>query len=180
MSVSARRTHVKSPARAAAGFTLLEVLVALVVLSIGLLGIGKLMLVASRANDSAYLRSQATALAYGMFDTLRSNRLTALAGAYNVNPVSGVGAPGVNCETTTCTAAQLAQYDLFKWQGALTAALGPTGDGTITTTNVIDPVTGSQQTMAVLTVQWNDQVAQQTINGLAAATNQVITLETML
>lgn len=53
------------------GFTLVEVLVALVVLSIGLLGIGKLVMFASRANDSAYLRSQATALAYSILDDMR-------------------------------------------------------------------------------------------------------------
>ncbi len=181
MSVRTRHQALTSRGpRADAGFTLLEVLVALVVLSIGLLGVGKLMLVASRANDSAYLRSQATALAYGIFDTMRSNRLTALTGNYNVNPVSGVANPGFDCATATCSSAQIAQYDLYKWQGALTQALGPSGDGTITTNNVIDPVSGSQQTLAVITVQWNDQVAQQTINGVAAAANQVITLESLL
>lgn len=180
MPVIARTAAHSRQARAQRGYTLLEVLVALVVLSIGLLGIGKLMIVASRSNDSAYLRSQATSLAYGMFDAMRSNRLTALTGAYNVSPVSGLSNPGFSCAGTTCSNAQIAQYDLYKWQGALTQALGSSGDGTITTTNVTDPVSGSQQTLAVITVQWNDQVAQQTLNGIAAPVTQVITLETLL
>src|SRR5580658_10907158 len=64
------------------GFTILEVLVSLVILSIGLLGTAKLMLYSSHANDSAYLRSQATDLAYEILDNMRANRQQALAGAY--------------------------------------------------------------------------------------------------
>ena len=59
--------------RSARGFTMVEVLVSLVVLSIGLLGIGKLVLFSARANDSAYLRSQATGLAYEILDNMRGN-----------------------------------------------------------------------------------------------------------
>ena len=47
--------HTTHPTRRGRGFTLIEVLVTLLVLSIGLLGIAKLLLVSSRANDSAYL-----------------------------------------------------------------------------------------------------------------------------
>src|SRR5580692_3398722 len=65
------------------GFTLIEVLVSLVVLSIGLLGMAKLVLVSSHANDSAYLRSQATALAYEILDKMRANPAGAIAGNYN-------------------------------------------------------------------------------------------------
>ena len=66
----------------AAGFTLIEVLVALIVLSIGLLGIGKLMLFTSHANDSAYLRGQATEMAYAILDNMRANRTNAVAQGY--------------------------------------------------------------------------------------------------
>ena len=50
------------------GIALVEVLVAMVVLSLGLLGIGKLVMTALKANDSAYMRSQATELAYAILD----------------------------------------------------------------------------------------------------------------
>jgi type IV pilus modification protein PilV len=74
--------NVRRAASRGEGFTLIEVLVSLVVLSIGLLGTAKLMIFSARSNDSAYLRTQATALAYGMLDNMRANQQQAIAGSY--------------------------------------------------------------------------------------------------
>lgn len=60
-----------------AGFTLLEVLVALVVLSIGLLGIAAMVLDSLRASRAALRRTQAVALAADMADRIRANRIPA-------------------------------------------------------------------------------------------------------
>ena len=160
------------------GFTLLEVLVSLVVLSIGLLGIGKLMMFSSRANDSAYLRSQATALAYSILDDMRANQQDAIGGLYNVG-LGAYGNPGFTCTAASpCTVSgQLAQYDLYSWKSAMVADL-PTGDGTVVTAQSADPVTGATITMATITVQWNDAVAQQTFGN--GASTLAITLETQL
>jgi type IV pilus assembly protein PilV len=157
------------------GFTLLEVLVALVVLSIGLLGIGKLVLFSARGNDSAYLRSQATALAYSIIDDMRANRAEAEQAAYIV-PLGAYGGGG-NCVDAACTSATLATYDLAGWKAQMAQAL-PQGDGTVTTTTVVNPATGTNETTAVVTVQWNDQVAQSSFG--AANNTVVITLETIL
>jgi type IV pilus assembly protein PilV len=163
------------------GFTLVEVLVALVVLSIGLLGIGKLVMFSSRANDSAYMRSQATALAYAILDNMRANRQDAWNGLYNV-ALGGYANPGFNCNFgSPCTVAgQLAQYDLWQWKSDMLASL-PSGDGTVTTAASVDPITGATITLATVTVQWNDAVAQQSFGATAApAQTQIITLETQL
>ncbi|WP_092406608.1 type IV pilus modification protein PilV [Dokdonella immobilis] len=56
------------------GFTLLEVLIAMLVLSFGLLGLAALQAYSVKANQSANFRSQATALANMMLDNIRSNR----------------------------------------------------------------------------------------------------------
>jgi type IV pilus assembly protein PilV len=151
------------------GFTLVEVLVSLVVFSIGLLGIGKLILFSCRANDSAYLRDQATALAYSILDSMRANRATATAGGY-----SGTDVANTNVSSSPCTAASsdcsgttLAQYELAMWQTSLLSALGPCGTGTVTTTSAADPSTGTSVTTATISVQWDDTLAQQTF---AAAT----------
>ncbi|MBN8480627.1 MAG: type IV pilus modification protein PilV [Xanthomonadales bacterium] len=56
------------------GFTLLEVLIALVILSFGLLGLAALQAYSVKTNQSAHFRSQATALANMMLDSLRANR----------------------------------------------------------------------------------------------------------
>src|SRR5690606_37316619 len=56
------------------GFTLIEVLIALVVMSVGLLGLASLQTNTLAFNRDAYLRSQATALAYDIIDRMRANR----------------------------------------------------------------------------------------------------------
>ena len=159
----------------ARGFTLIEVLVTLLVLSIGLLGIAKLLLVSSRANDSAYLRTQATSLAYSILDSMRANRAAAVAGNYNVAATN----PGTQCGVSSpCSAQTTAMYDLWNWQQALTTGLGPSGTGTITTVNATDPVTGGTDVTATITVQWNDTVAQQSFG--VSTGNVSVTLETVL
>ncbi len=162
------------------GFTLVEVLVALLVLSIGLLGIGKLVLFSSRANDSAYMRSQATSLAYSLLDDMRANRATALSGIGYTGSASAATNPGAICtDASPCTSGTLlAQYDMWQWQRDMKAALGPSADGTVTTATVTDPVTGASNVTATITVQWDDTVAQRTFG--APAGTVVVTLETIL
>lgn len=173
-----RPLHATHPARCGSGFTLVEVLVTLLVLSIGLLGIAKLLLVSSRANDSAYMRTQATALAYSILDSMRANRQTAVSGGYSVS-TSAVTDPGVTCSAAAspCSDATIARFDLWQWKENLANGL-PSGAGTISTANVTDPVTGASDVTATVTVQWNDTVAQQAFG--AAAGNVSITLETVL
>ena len=172
------------------GFTLIEVLVSLVVLAIGLLGIAKLMLVSSHSNDSAYLRSQATALAYEILDDMRANRLEALPpnSSYDTAAATPVvfPFPGVACVATACSnATQVAKYDLFQWgmrldanSGLIPAGALPSGRGQVVSAQ--DPT--SLQTTVTITVSWNDSVAQSTLNVGAppAANTQSITLETVL
>ncbi len=70
------------------GITLIEVLVALVILSIGLLGIAGLQAQSMRMNHGAYVRTQAIIIAGDIMDRLRIDRLDALKGDYNY---SGTG-----------------------------------------------------------------------------------------
>lgn len=157
------------------GFTLLEVLVALFVLSIGLLGIGKLMMLSARANDSAYMRSQATALAYSILDAMRANRQAALSNGYDTLTVvpalqgCSVAAP--------CNSGQQAQQDTFLWNQSLAAEL-PGGTGTVVTATALDG-TGANNITATVTVSWFDKVAEQSF-GVAAGNQITISLETVL
>ena len=57
------------------GFTLIEVLIAIIVLSIGLLGLAGLQLTSLRNSNSAYTRSQAVILSYDIVDRIRANRV---------------------------------------------------------------------------------------------------------
>src|SRR5262252_1340199 len=161
------------------GFTLLEVLIALLVLSIGLLGIGKLMMLSARANDSAYIRSQATALAYTMLDAMRANRQAAIVQAYDT--AMGVVPLSAGCGTTVvaaCHSSQQAQKDLSQWGTSLAAAL-PAGQGSVATVVAPDSLTGANNVTATVTVQWSDKVAEQSF-GAPGGNIISITLETVL
>ena len=110
-----------------AGFTLLEVLVAVVVLSVGLLGLASLQVNGLRFNHSAYMRTQATLLAEELADRMRANRPGFIANNYD-NPA---GALVAACRTPVgCTALQMAQNDVAEWQQSL-AALLPNGQGVV-------------------------------------------------
>lgn len=65
------------------GFTLIEVMVALVILAVGLLGMASLMTRSQQSNESAYSRSQATLLAYDIIERMRANLVSPLNAAGN-------------------------------------------------------------------------------------------------
>jgi type IV pilus assembly protein PilV len=164
------------------GFTLVEVLVSLVILSIGLLGIAKLMLFSSHSNDSAYLRSQATDLAYEMLDNMRANTAQAIVplGSYITPLTAAATDPGFTC-VAAAACANLALYDVYQWKLRLNANSGlvpagalPNGQGSVTTA-----VAAGQTTITII-VQWDDSVAQNTLNPGAGANTQSITLESVL
>ena len=71
--------------RSARGFSLIEVLIALLLLSIGLIAMAAMQTRSIQMNHSAYLASQATYLAYDMADRMRANRQAALAGQYSAD-----------------------------------------------------------------------------------------------
>ena len=173
--------------RPQSGFTLLEVLIALLVMSIGLLGIGKMMIMSARANDSAYMRSQATALGYTILDAMRANRQAAIVQGYDT--ALGVFPGPVGCGTTVaaaCNSGQQAQNDLSQWGASLAAQL-PGGVGSVTTVPGNDTKTGAANITATVTVQWTDMVAEQSFGTPSAASASCavggcvsITLETVL
>lgn len=106
-------TRSKLLPRSAQGFTLLEVLIAVVVLSVGLLGLARLQTAGLRQNHSAFMRSQATMLAYDIIDRMRTNKGTVEACGtadgcgYNILVTAAPPSPPVNCVAASCTGAQL-------------------------------------------------------------------------
>jgi type IV pilus assembly protein PilV len=107
------------------GFGLVEALVALVVLSVGMIGIAALYGQGLGAGRTALYRTQAVNLAADMADRIRVNRRgdANYGGAAADN---GCGPGGA----TNCTPAQMAAHDLFTWQAQVTALL-PGGVGVV-------------------------------------------------
>ncbi|HSN72360.1 MAG TPA: type IV pilus modification protein PilV [Steroidobacteraceae bacterium] len=96
------------------GFTLVEALVALIVLAVGLLGIAALYVESLSASRSALLRTHAVNLAADMADRIRANRTAGI--AYDTASGNTGGAENTACETTAgCAAADLAAHDVFRW-----------------------------------------------------------------
>ncbi len=97
------------------GFTLLEVLVALTVLSIGLLGIAGMQLFSLKSSQDSSLRTHATYIAYGIIDKMRANRVQALAGTYDIALSTGPSG-AQNCYSNICNPTQLAAFELNLWK----------------------------------------------------------------
>ena len=125
--------------RCARGTTLIETLVALLVLSIGLLGVAGLQMTSLQNNRGAHLRSQAQVLAYDVADRMRANRTVALSGGYVI--AFGASAAGATVEAR----------DLQDWKQSLAITL-PGGDGQIDIADL---------NLVRITVRWTDSIGTQ-------------------
>src|SRR5260370_1121002 len=126
---SPARSGIGGCKRASRGFLLVEVLVSIVIISIGLLGLAGLHAVAMAKGNSGLLRSKATELGYAMADRIRVNLIASSAGAYtSMTPQSSLTDPG--CISVNCTPAQLAVSDYVEWNTEVASAL-PQGAGVV-------------------------------------------------
>jgi len=117
--MSPSRVARSSPAQA--GMTLIEVLVTLVLISVGLLGVAALQLTTMKNNQESYVRSQATMLAADMLDRMRSNQVGFIAGNYDM----ATDASGFDQAGASGTAAA---DDIAAWQASINRLL-PGSDG---------------------------------------------------
>jgi len=120
------------------GYSLIEVLVAMVVLSLAVLGFAALQITGLTSNKIAMGRSQASMLAYTIADAMRANRTKAISSAYD---------RALGDATPSSSSSEQADIDLNEWLTSLANQL-PSGKGSIsvnTSTNV-----------ATIVVQWNE------------------------
>ena len=117
------------------GFSLVEVLISVLVLTIGLLGIAALQANVIKYNHSAQLRSIAVYQAANMIDRMRANVAGVNAGNYN----NAQGIPSApSC--TSCSSSETAAKDINAWNTD-NAALLPAGQGTVTGNGTVFTVT---------------------------------------
>lgn len=102
------------------GATLLEVLIAVLVMAIGLLGIAAMQAVALRNSQGSMERTQAVIQSYSLLDAMRANVTAARAGAYNRGKTCDAPAAGGQVET-----------DLNLWIDALKVTVGGSACGAI-------------------------------------------------
>lgn len=142
------------------GFTLLEVMIAMVISAVSLLGLASLQAQSLSFNHTAYVRSQATYFAYDILEKMRMNKTSANAGSYDLaltdepNPADCYGT------SATCSEADFAMADKYEWYSLITDTL-PGGAGSVSR------ATDSGTTIVTVVVQWNN------INDSSAPSSQI-------
>ena len=134
-------------ARRQAGFSIVEVMVAFVVLSVGMLGIASLYVTTLRSSGSAISRMQAVNLASDMADRIRANR-------FGREAYEGVGAEG-ECMGVSkeCTQEEMAKNDVFLWQEQIDRLLPGDPQGAVDYTA---PVAANAPDNYTITVSWKE------------------------
>ncbi|MCL6713997.1 type IV pilus modification protein PilV [Pseudoxanthomonas sp. z9] len=138
------------------GASLIEVLVAVLIMGVGLLGIAAMQSTALRNSQSSLERSQAVIQTYAILDAMRANRAAAIAGAYDMERT---------CDAPT--GASLVDYDRREWINSMEAAMGDAACGTINC-----PAGGT----CTITVDWDDSRG----TAISGATTRSVTTTTLL
>jgi len=123
------------------GLTIIEAMAALLVISIGLLGIAGLQLTAMQQNSSALHQSKAVWAGYAMADRIRANNI-------RFADYSGIDTNNTytqDCMSTSCNHDQLVTADAAEW--ATTVSVLPGGRGQVTSTD----------DLLIVTVMWDDE-----------------------
>lgn len=95
------------------GFSLIEVLVATVIMAVGILGVAGLQVISLQQNRSSLIRSEALQIGNDIIDRMRANPDQTYAPVAYTDPPPA-GAP--DCKGNPCTAAQMTQYDIALWK----------------------------------------------------------------
>jgi len=157
----------------AGGFTLVEVMVALIIISVGLLGIASMQGLALSSAGSARMRSLASLEASSMAAAMHANRAfwSASVGTWTVSGTTvadstGLLPAGADCTSSgpslPCQPARLASYDLQNWANALSAIL-PDPQASISCPNGTPPLT------CTITIQWVENAVNISASQKAAA-----------
>ena len=131
------------------GFTLLEVMIAMVISAVSLLGLAGLQAQSLSFNNTAYVRSQATYFAYDILEKMRMNKTAANAGGYDLATTDVPLSASCYGTSATCSESDFATADKYEWYTLITSTL-PGGAGSVSL------ATGSGTTIVTVVVQWNN------------------------
>ncbi|MEM9102476.1 MAG: type IV pilus modification protein PilV [Pseudomonadota bacterium] len=169
---------------ASEGFTLIEVLIAVVIMAFGLLGMGALQLISLKHNQSSLHRNAATLLASQMADNIRVNK--SVLDSYQIDVDLAVNRQITipDCLDTPCTPQQMAEYDLAVWQVDIAESLSTETKVNITINNILLD-NGETIRSALIDLSWPerttkeeaandiDNVAAQKAEGVAMISHQL-------
>lgn len=148
--------------RRQAGFSMIEVLVTMLIISLALLGTAGLQNYSMRLNQGGQFRSQAVFLVADLAERMEANKASAIAGEYVLANTSSPGASSTTCTQGACNQSALAAYDLAVWANAVSSSL-PQSSWSVQQT-----VSGNPSTY-VITVNWVDRRENTTQAAYAAS-----------
>ena len=159
-----KQAALSSRASGQEGFTLIEVMVAVFVLAIGVLGMAGMQAVGVRESQNTYFRTQADMLANDMADRMRANRATMIDSTPLDYVFDGTNpGTGPSCDAGTPCIGNLSAYDLSGWYNALQLSSLPSAIGKVTQV-------GASTTTYTVEVYWdenrdgnNDEVCSTTV-----------------
>lgn len=126
------------------GFTLLEVMIAMVIFAVGMLGLAGIQALSLENTHSSYSRNQAILLAYEMVDRMKANPTAGT--NYEVATTDAIATPATLCDVTACNNVEMATFDQWQWKTSLPLLL-VSGQGQIVNT------AGDNYT---ITVHWDE------------------------
>lgn len=139
--------------RAQRGFSMLEILVTLFLITMWLLSSAGVQSASLQFNKAAQFRTQAVYLATELAERMQANRAAAVAGSYTAS--GSVANAAKDCTTATCSSDELAQFDLAEWSNRVAAVL-PNGSMTVTPVAVANPITYR------IVISWSDRRSDRT------------------
>lgn len=151
--------------RKESGFSMLEILVSMIIIMIGVLGIAGMQLLAINNTEVARYQSLAALLASSMAAEIQGNVAywnAPFAISFTGTTITGGPSGGTNCQTTVCTASQMAGYTLKNWVQAVTNTL-PGAQGSISCSNGTPAV-------CTLSLTWSEK----TVASLGTPTGQTL------
>jgi type IV pilus assembly protein PilV len=164
------------------GFTLIEVLVAAIVLAIGILGMATMMLTSLKSEQSALYRSLASSYAYDMADRIRKNRAWAIANnKYDAINTSNAVPSDPACWTSAagCSETQRADLDIREWASNF-ANVYSLANFSAPLPNAAGTVTRGDGNLFTITISWNEVDWDENNLNQRVASNESLSLNILL
>jgi len=159
------------------GFSLIELLIALIVFSVGLLAVAGLQTVSKQSNFESLQRTAASQIAHGLLEDMRVNGDAM--GIYVAGDDIGNGSrgaePAPNCKgTSECNSGQKAAHDLWFWEQLLDGNLEMSGNagagGLVIPTLCVGGPAGGGAGIYTVTIAWRGSASMSNGNASACGT----------
>lgn len=162
------------PATGQAGFALLEILIAMVVIALWLLAHAGLQMNALKFQSSSQSRLTALSLASDLGERMEANKSAARAGGYAYSAAESASAVDRDCTTASCSPSLLAEYDLQQWSARAKGAL-PSASLAVNKVSV-----AGEETTYTISIAWSESAGSRyaSASSATAPSNEVLSLVT--